>query len=199
MYIISITPKKVGSITICNLYPDMELVSPIFYYNHECHYEYHVKKDTSDVIKIDLYFDQDDARGIMMCKMQRKSNTRSNHQYNHEETSKVIQFLVAWKITPFWVDEKIILVEHDDQLVINEDKLARLYDKVKNIPASDIISTWLIDDNKVLKVTCDRSIHKTNHELKITISKGVNGYDIRPNFWIDSTRQVLFKMIIYSY
>jgi hypothetical protein len=176
----------------------MELVSPVLYCHHQCHYEYHVKKIDGATIKIDfkLDFDQDEPGGILIHKIQ--SNTRSNHQSINEETSRMMLFLVNWKMNCLWWPEaKIILVEYDDQLDLNEDRLAQFYDNIKDMLTGYYVNTRFVCDNAVMNVECDL-IPGKGSELKINISEGVESeYTIRPNLWIDSKRQVSSLVTIY--
>jgi hypothetical protein len=121
-----------------------------------------------------------------------------NYQYDSEETSKMMLLLVAWKIEYCRMyKEKIILVEYDDELILNEDKLVQLYNKIKNIPASFDQGTWFICDNMVLKVACNFPYKRL--ELKITISRGVEDWNIKSALRVDPERQVSSLMVIYSY
>jgi hypothetical protein len=99
---------------------------------------------------------------------------------------------------------RIVLVEHDNGLVMNEAKLAQLYNKVNNIPTKlykwtrkyDGIykSAWLIRDNTVLEAT-EEMIYE-GLELKLTVNEGVKDKHAEPTLWIDSKRQVSSLIVI---
>jgi hypothetical protein len=201
IYIVSLTLQKIAHMTIHNRYSDIELVSPVLFCNCENRYEYHVEKtDTGSMLKINIKFDTDqDVEGILMCKIQMKSNTRTNHRYSNGETSRVMRLLVAWKIKHSRAHEKTILVEYDDTFEVNENRLEQLYNKVRNIPTMWYRNEWLIYDDTILKVTSNSLTYKRDPGLEITISRGVgDSVTIRP-MWIDPERQVSSLMIIYSY
>jgi hypothetical protein len=205
IHIVSLNFQIITPLTIYNQYPDIELASPVLFCNSECDHEYYVERvNNGTVMEVEfkLDFEYDTLEGILMYKVQRKSTAISDHQYGKviEEASKVIRFLVAWKIESCRVcEEKIILIEYDDKFDMSENRLAQLYEKVKNIPASYYENVWLICDNTVLKSTCDLSIHKTDFELKTYISEGIKGRHTLKPMWIDPERQVSFLMIIYLY
>jgi hypothetical protein len=186
------------------------LTSPVCFCDAKTYDEYSVKRtDVSAVIKIGTRFDlnQDKSEGILMCEVQRSKNTKSGCQPSVdttsteavEDTSKVMRLLVTWEIEHSWrFRTRIVLVEHDNKLVLNENKLAQLYNKVNDIPSElynwtrkyDGIykSTWLMCDNIVLEAT-DEIICEKGLELKMAIS-GVEDKDAESALWIDSERQV---------
>jgi hypothetical protein len=195
--------------TVCNQHQGMRLVSPICFLNRGKYYKYRVERTNTDVMmKCDLKFDfdQDTLEGILMYEMQREENTRSNHQSSInttyaeviEEASKMTRLLVAWKIDRSGESKvRIILVECDDSLVLNEDKLAQLHKKANNIPSSYHSRTWLMYDNTVLKATYEIE-QKTDIDLKITISEENEDENTKSALWIDPERQVSFLMVIHS-
>jgi hypothetical protein len=206
---VSLTLQEAMDVTVHNQYPDIELMSPVYFCNHEICHEYSVERtDVGDTMKIGFRFDigLNEHGGILMCEVQRKGNKKSDHQSNTdttsieavEDASKMMQLLVAWKFyRPRKYRIRIVLVEHCNELVLNEEKLAKLYDKIYNIPSEvykwilkyDSIykSTWLMRDNTVLEAV-NETIREKGFELKITISKGVRNLDAMKPFWMDSTR-----------
>jgi hypothetical protein len=204
------------NVAVRNQHSDIELVSPVCFCNGETYNEYSVER-TNDgtVMKIGARFDlsQDKSEGILMCEVQKSENTEANHQSNTDTTftetveniSKIMRFLATWEIkSPGRATIRIILAEHDSELVLNEAELAQLYNKINDIP-SDVYSwilkydgiyksTWLMHDNTVLEATYDIICEK-GLELKITVTEGVKDEDAAPALWIDSTRQVSSLMI----
>jgi hypothetical protein len=204
-------------VTVYNQYPDIELVSPVCFCNRRKHYEYHVERmDIGTMMKVGFRFEFNKlSGGILVYKVQKKENTKYDYQHNTditpteavEDISKMMRLLVVWKGDNHWrLERRILLVEHDNELVLNEDKLAKLYDKIYNMPLevynwtrkydSDGIykSTWLMYDDIVLEAA-DEVIYERGYELKITISKGDRNLDAMKPMWIDSTRQVSALMI----
>jgi hypothetical protein len=185
-------------VIIRNQHPDIELTSPVYFCKCGKYYKYPIERtDDGTVMKIDFRpdFDQDTPGGILIYKVQRKRNAGSNHQSNIdniydrviEETSERIRLLIAWKIKRSEKPKvKIVLVEYDNHFVLNESKLAQLYDKFDIIPSSYYENTWSMYDNTVLKTTYG-VIHE-DLELKITISEGIKDWCTMPALWINLER-----------
>jgi hypothetical protein len=197
----SLTLHKTSNVTIQNQCPDIELVSPIYFCDGGTYNEYFVERtNVSSMVKIDLRFSLDKLPGgILMYKVQRKGNTKLDHQSHTdttsieavEDASKMMRLLVAWKIeSSDKLRARIMPVEHSNELVLNEDRLAQLYEKIDGQSYrrySFFKSTWLVYDNTVLKVTYE-AVQKEDFELKITISEGAKGEDTMKPVWIDSIR-----------
>jgi hypothetical protein len=222
--VVSLILHGTMDITVHNQYSDIELALPVYFYDGGTCCEHPVERmDAEVMIKVGFTFGLDKlSGGILMYKAQR--NTQSDHQSSTdtistevvEDTSKVMQLLVVWKIDSFREPKvNVVLVEHENELVLNEDKLAQLYSKVNNMPLSynreEIIfdydsddpsfdssrRTWLMCDNTVLATT-HKVVHEGGHELRIAISQGIKGEDTMRPIWIDSERQVSSLMVIYS-
>jgi hypothetical protein len=201
MCIVSLTLHRVMDVTVHNQYSDIELVSPVYFCNHGIYNEYPVKRtDVGAMMKIDFRFGLDKLpRGILMYEVQEKGNIRSDHCLNIDttsakmvgDTSKMMRFLVTWKIENFGEPRvRIVLVEHDNDLTLNEDKLAKLYNKVNgqfSKQYSPSRYTWLVSANTVLEATYE-AVQKEGLELKVVISKGIKDWNTRPALWIDPER-----------
>jgi hypothetical protein len=190
--------------TVHNQYPDIELVSPMYFFNRCIYNEYPLERtDTGAIMKIEFRYDldQDKPRGILMYKAQRK--TRSNHRASIdkliEDALETMRLLVTWKIECSGeLKVNIMLVEYGDEIVLNEDKLAQLYEKVNDIPSSYISRhTWLMYDNTVLMVV-HKVVQKVILELDITIFEEPSSIDIIRPMWIDLSRQVSSEVAIYT-
>jgi hypothetical protein len=203
MRTISLTLYKTMIMTIHNQYPDIKLASQAYFCSRAKRYEYLVNRtDTGTIMKIGFRFelDQDEFGGILMYKMQRKGNTKSGHQSSTdikviEEALKMMQLLVTWKVKHLEEPKvNIVLAKHDSDLVLNEDKLAQLYDKINDMPSKeyswfleydDIFeSTWLVCDNTVMETRYGVN-YEEGLELKINISEGVRNLNIIKPMWID--------------
>jgi hypothetical protein len=198
MYTVSLVLCNTRIITVHNQYPDIELVSPVYSCNCGTYYEYPFKRmGDSTMMKIDLRFDleQDESSGILMYEVRRKRNINPNHQSNVdpifteaiEEALKMIRLLITWKIKRSEGPEiKILLVEYSES-VLNEDKLAQLYDKVNNMHFTSYNfygDTWLVYDSTTLK-TEYHVMQEKGLESRIIVSEGFVDQDtIRP-IWID--------------
>jgi hypothetical protein len=143
----------------------------------------------------------------LMYKMQRKENAKPHHQSTTdtisakavEDASKMMRLLVAWKIERSGKSKvHIMLVEHDSELVLNEAKLAQLYNKIDDEFSRHYDfsrSTWLVSNNIVLETTYE-VVQEEDFALQVTISKGVDDQSAIPTLWIDSERQVSSLMVI---
>jgi hypothetical protein len=209
MHIVSLTFQKAMVITVRGQYPDMKPISSVYFCNHGTHYEYPKRTNTGTVMKVEFRFDsdQDVFEGILMCKVRRERDIRFNQQSSTntiytkviEEASKMMQLLVTWKIERLGrLKVNVILIEYDDGLVLNEDKLKQLYDKVNNIPTNYNESKWLMCDNTVLEVA-HKAVHKAILESTITIFEGPRCCDSIKPMRIDSSRQVLLEVVVHFY
>jgi hypothetical protein len=206
-YALSLTLHKSMIMTICNLHSDIELVSPLYFCNYGTYYAYPVKRENAGTImKIDFRFDQDEFGGILMYKVQRK--TRSNRPPSMdpiyarimEETSKMMRLLVIWKMMPPGKPKVNTMLLECDDLDLNEDKLAQLFDNVNNIhsvynPHGDI---WFMSNHTALKIT-HQVMQETGFELRILISEIFTSLNIMIPMWINSERQVRLEMVIDFY
>jgi hypothetical protein len=201
MCTVSLTLRGIMDVTVHNQYPDIELVSPVYFCNRGVYNEYPVERtDVGAMMMISFQFGLDKLPGgILMYGVQRKGNIESDHQFSTdatsieavEDTSKITRLLVAWKIEHFGEPKVyIVLVEHDSELEWNEDKQAKLYDKVNEQftrHCNPSRYTWLVSDNIVLETTYEIA-QREGLELKIAIYKGIKDWDTRPALWIDPER-----------
>jgi hypothetical protein len=195
----SLTLQKTIVMLIYNQYPGIELISPVYFCNCGTHYEYPVKRTNEGaVMKIDLRFDpnQDEPVGILMYKVQREENTISGHQssidpiYSKaiESVSKMVRFLVIWKIKRSGEPKvDVMLVEHGNELILNEDKLAKLFDKVNSMPSTYFATGWLMYDNTISSVLRE-VVRRGSLESRITISTENNCPNVIRLMWIESER-----------
>jgi hypothetical protein len=198
-------------IAVHNRYPDIELTSPMYFCSRGTYNEHPVEEmNASAMMRIGFRFDinQDEPGGILMYKIRRKSNARSSHQSGIDtvyskvikEASEMMHLLVIWKIERSRKPKvNIMLVEYDNELVLNEDRLVQLY-KIDVIPLKDNYfceNTWLICDNTALEVAY-AVVRKEDLELKIYIYRGIKDKYIKSALWLDSERQVnIFNSIMF--
>jgi hypothetical protein len=184
--------------TIKNIYSDIELVSPVYFCSGGTHYAYPVEQNDKGItMKLDFRFDPDqESGGILIYEIQRKENAKSDQQSKTiEKTLRPMRLLMIWKIKDLKLPRLgTILLEYDNRLVLNEDKLAQLYDRFNDIPGSYYRNTWLLWDTMALEENRHFSWH-TSLQLEITIDKGFKGADIIRPMWIDPERQVLSLII----
>jgi hypothetical protein len=208
MYISSLTFHETIYVTTHNLYSDIEIASPVYFCNRGTYNECPVARtNVGAMMKIGFRFDLGKLLcGILMYEVQKKGNTKSNRQYitdttstkTIEDTLKMTRLLVIWKIKSYErFKVHIALVEHGNEFVLNEDKLAELYDKVDSqLSRRCNTCAWLMNDNIVLEVTYE-VVQKGDLELKITISKRAKNKYTKSALWTDSERQVLLLIVIY--
>jgi hypothetical protein len=199
MYTASLTLHRTMTMTVNNWYPDIRLASPMYFCNGGIYYEHPVRRAYAGAImmidfRLDL--DQDASNGILIYELQRKENAESDQQSSVdtiytkviEEASKMMRLLITWKIKHLEEPKvSIVLVECDNELVLNEDKLARLYDKVNAISSeysNPSRRTWLMCDNTALGIM----YVVEDLELKITISEVSRERDAIKLMWIDPER-----------
>jgi hypothetical protein len=198
---VSLTLHIPMDMTVCNQYPDIELASSVCFCSRGTYYVHPVERtDVGAMMKVGFSFDLDELPGgIMMYEVQRSRNTMSDYQSNTDpttaktigDTSKIMWLLIAWKIERSKKPRvHMVLVEHDKAHILNEYKLAQLYDKINDQFSRHYNvskSTWLLSANTVLETTCE-IVRKLGFELKITISKGVKDWRARPALWTDPER-----------
>jgi hypothetical protein len=207
---VSLILHETMAMTVQNRYSDVELVSPIYFCAGGTYYEYPVeKKDKGVMMKFDfrINLDQDVSGGILMYEIRRKGNIGSDHPSNNdttyatviEEASKMIRLLVFWKIKQHEdPGAGVILVEHDNELVLNEDKMAQLCENVNDMPSDNYRYMWSMGNNTELSIRRE-TFWRKYLELEIEIFKGFRDEDNTRPMWIDSERQVQSEMAIYFY
>jgi hypothetical protein len=208
MWNVSSTFPETMLMTVHNRYPGIELASPVYFCNHGTYYEYFVGTTYNDM-KAEFRSDsnQDHPGGILMYEVQRKRNIISDRRFSIDaiytkviEESKTMQLLVIWKNKrPGEPKIYIMLVEHDNELFLNRDKLAQLYNKINDIPFGYGFMyphtrhyntpghTILMYDDTVLKAEY-RLMQNVVLELDIAISEGNRDKYAMKSMWIDSER-----------
>jgi hypothetical protein len=199
IHTISLTLYKTLNVIIHNQYLNIELISPVYFCNHGTYYEYPSKKTNDNVMmKTSFRFDpkQDKPGGILMYEIQRKEREISGPQSSVDttytniikETSKMIRLLVTWRIQNLKEPKVYItLIRHDDESILNEDKLVQLYKNTDAMSSSPCGYTWLVGDNALLNVEY-KYMRKEDRELEITISEEFSHFHATKPRWIDPER-----------
>jgi hypothetical protein len=203
----SLTLNETLDVTIRSQYSDIELASPVYFCDGRTYNEYSIERtDVGTMMRIGFRYDIGESGGIVMYEVQRNRNTKSDHQPSTDTTStetvgdasKIMRLLVTWKTDySHGSGAHIILVEHDNKLVLSEAELAQLYDRIYDLPievynwthkyGSICKSTWSMNDNTVLGAAYEIVFEK-GRELKITISEGIKDEYTKSALWIDSER-----------
>jgi hypothetical protein len=212
MYIVRFN-KEALTINIHNLYPGLELTSPVYCSNSTFYISPSQQTDIGITSEASFGIDskQKDVKGAMLYKLQGKYTNRTDNQLNSRVTSikntaTNIYLLVALDIKNGWDDFLVCLIEcddDDDDFTWDEVKLwtlrhqynDRLYKKYyyNQVP-------WLINDSSVMKIKFDVR-YGSDYKLDIFISKGTGAYAMRKPMKIDPKRLVLLPsmMIMLMY
>jgi hypothetical protein len=167
------------SVVIHNQCSNTELISPVYFSNGAvCPKlsDQQIDINTAMKIQFEINTTQDEFEGTLLYKLQRNHHDQCNMDTSTTGTheTKYVYMLTAWKMKDSKPFAYVALVEHTNELVWNEDKLKKLYDKNCNRlkKYKDTISdTWLIGDSTTLKTSFRVEGMNGNFELIISISE----------------------------
>jgi hypothetical protein len=201
MYTVSFD-KKALNITIRNLYPDLELTSPVYFSNGTtCHISPNQQADPANTVEASFGIDpkQYYFKGALLYKLQKKHTTRTDNRSSSstasiKDTATNIHLLVVWSVDNNHYNRHVCLIECADDFIWDEDKLWALYrvyddEQFCELCESNMI-TWLIHDNTVMKTRFDMT-YESNYKLDIVISGGNGKYNMKRPMKIDTKRLVL--------
>jgi hypothetical protein len=191
MYTFSLEFQSLTSVIIHNQCSGIELISSVYFGNGAvCPKLSDQQMDISVAmrIRLEIYAAQDEFEGALLYKLQRNShNHYSIDKFTiktNKNEAKYVYMLVAWKMKSSRFLMHVTLVEHTKEFIWNEDGLKKLYDKNRGwLKEYDntISDTWIVDDNMMLKITCDERDLKRAAELRISISEEErDNYAMRP-------------------
>jgi hypothetical protein len=198
MRIISFT-REALNITIHNRYPDLELISPVYFSNSICHVSPHHQTDTSNTIEVRFGIDdkQEDFEGALLYKLQRKYANRIDDHANSsaksiEDATKNMYLLVVWDVKFYHHGFCVCLIECADGFTWNEDKLWALCDRYDHrfheYDESNTI-TWLMHDGVVMKTRLDIT-YESDYQLDVVLSEGIWEHGMEGSIQIDPKRLV---------
>jgi hypothetical protein len=201
--------KVMLNMTIHNQYSGLELVSPVYCSNSTIRYVSPSQKvDTGNTIEASFGIDsrEDDAKGIVLYKLQRKHTTKiDNHSSSNntsiEDTATNMYLLIAWNVKNcFFNSFYMYLIECANDFIWDEAKLWALhweynYQFVKNYRSN--IITWLMNDSEVMKMRLNIT-YGSNYKLDIVISEGTGKYDMKRPVQIDLERLVLLLSMLIA-
>jgi hypothetical protein len=192
-------------ITIHNRYPDIELTSPVYFSaGTTCHVPPYQQLDTENTLKIsfEIDFKQEDVKGAMLYKLQRKYATRtdncSNSSITFTEDTTNVYLLVVWDVENYEHGFCVCLIECADDFIWDEDKLWMLccnYNDQfsKNYKYRTI--TWQMHNGAMVEMR--RSVaYGLKYELGIAISEGTEKYNMEEPIQVDPERLVLSLTIL---
>jgi hypothetical protein len=195
--------KKALNITICNLYPDLELTSSVYFSDcAACHVPPTQQIDTNNTIEASFGVgpEQDCFKGALLYKLQRKHVDRADNQPNSstvsiEDATTNMYLLVFWNNGWRWINYGfyVYLIECANDFTWDEDKLWTLCKKYsdkfhKNYKPNTC--TWLMNDGALMKTRFDIT-YGSDYKWDIIISEGVWEYNIEKPIKIDPKRLVL--------
>jgi hypothetical protein len=197
----SLIPRGTMDVTVNNHYSDFEISKPLYFCERRAHDGRPIERiGTGNMTKIGFRFGSERLpSGILIYELRRKGNVEPDYRLDVgiislepiEDISRIMQLLVIWKFDPSEeVTIHVMLVEHSNELTLNEDKLEQLYNKIDNqLPkhSDSRKRTWLVTASEVLAVTY-KVIHEEDFKLKIDISEGVVDKDTIKPIWIDPYR-----------
>jgi hypothetical protein len=174
----------------------VELIDPLYFSDGAvCHMPLDQKVTTGGtldtVFKINL--NRLAYEGALICRL-RKKGTNPDQQSDTDTTnidknwSNHVQLLVGWKLERFKEPRVyMLLVEHGEKLVWDKDKLSEQHNEFRgrlNAHHGSIESTWLMEDNSVLRLALD-GVGNREYGIKITISEANQGDHTSVPIWIE--------------
>jgi hypothetical protein len=194
IYIISLTLRSTVDMVIDNQCSNVRLTSLVYFTKDAtCHIRFPQQVDSKSMMEVNFRTGLDRSKfgGALLYYLQREDNETGNRSNTDKDASTSTQLLVIWG---FNSDEEpyfcACLIEHDNTLVWNEDKLKRLYhiyDSQNNIELVFDWEGWLLDDNTKLQ-TVRESSYKRGFKRKITISEEKDLLSPRKPLWINPSR-----------
>jgi hypothetical protein len=193
--------KDTLNINIHNLYPDVELISPVYCGNGvTCHTPSSRQTDTGTIVEASFGIDfrQKDIKAALLYKLQRKHTAKTGNHSNSsiasiEDTATSIYLLVVWNVTNERIDFPVCLLECTDDFTWDEDKLWALCHQY-NVHLYENydyrVIMWLMHGDTVMKIRRD-VIYGSNCKLDIVISEGTGKYSMERPMKIDPKRLVL--------
>jgi hypothetical protein len=181
---ISLELQSAMDVTIHNQCTNIELTSLVYFTKDTMHCG-HIPKQANSKrsMHVKVPINLDTFGGVLLYHLQRKENDKT--------TSTSTQILVIWGRSSDWFYSNVYIVEHENALDWNKDKLERLYDEYDSqyyVRSNIDMYEWLLDDNIMLKTTCESS----HGDLKMQVIISEEIYLDRPikPLWIDANRQV---------
>jgi hypothetical protein len=199
---------KVVNIAIHNLYSGLELTSPVYCNNGAtCHVPPSQQIDAGNtmVVSFGMNSRQEDFKGALLYKMQRKYSTRTGNQPNNSTTSiedipKNIYLLVVWDVKNYYNSFHIYLIEYTDDFTWDEDKLWALFREYNEQFRKDYqfnINAWLLHDGTVMKTRLDIT-YGFDYKVDIVMSEDAGKYLMAKPIKIAPKRLVLSSPILIT-
>jgi hypothetical protein len=192
--------KEALSITIRNLYPSLELASPVHLGISTMYCPPPSQTDAGTITEVSFGIDvkQEVFKGALLYKLQKKYATKTDNQPNGssasiENTATNLHFLVVWDVGNDHRNCHVWLIECTEEFTWDEDKLWALYreynDQFYKDAKSNII-TWSMPGGAVMKTRRDITYEYVS-KLDITVSEGAGKYNMLKPIQIDPKRSVI--------
>jgi hypothetical protein len=198
--------KETLNITIHNLHPDLELTS-LVYFNiaTACYVPPSQQIDSGNAMSASfgIALNQEDFKGALLYKLQRKYATRTDNHPNNNSTVCIenpetnVYLLVVWN-TEAVASFCTCLIECADDFTWDEDKLWALYAEYKyrfNEFCNSDTATWSMHDGAVMKTKFDVT-YGSECKLNIVISKSTGKYKMKRPKRADPKRLVLSLTVL---
>jgi hypothetical protein len=195
------------NITILNQYPDLELISPVYFSNSTtCRTppNQQIGIGNALVANFGIDFKQKDVKGAVLYKLLRKYAIRTDNRHDNstastDNTTTNMYLLMAWDIKNYDYRFHVCLIECACDFAWDEDKLWALYKEYSDQFCKDYVSdivTWLMYDSTIMETRYNVT-YGLGHKLDIVISKGTRNDSMKKPMQIDPKRSVLlFSMSI---
>jgi hypothetical protein len=200
--------KEALRITIRNLCPGLELISPLYCSNSTtCHVS--PSQQTNIGTKVKASFRRDSQKegleGVLLYKLRRKYVNRTSNWFNKsavsvENTEKSIYLLIVWNVKDYHHEFCVYLIECANDFTWDEDKLWTLcyqlntgflqsqYQFYENYKSNMI--TWLMHDGTTVK-TRRNVTFGSDYKLEIFISEETGKCNTKNPIPINPKRLVL--------
>jgi hypothetical protein len=191
--IVSHTFQSAIDMTIDNRCSNIELVSPIYFIKDtmlRMHFPQQVDSKSKMKVSFRTGMNRSTFGGVLLYYLQRKENEKPDDQSNADKDISIsTQLLVIWGCISDKIYSRTWLVEHENTLSWDENKLERLYYVYAGHyeEYSDIDpQAWLLDDNIMLKI--EREALYGEFKIEIIISEEKDQLCPQKPLWIDSNR-----------
>jgi hypothetical protein len=180
---VSLTLQSAIDMTINNNY-NIDLTSLVYFTKDvTCHPQFPQQINPKSIVKVKFVtgVDQSIFGGVLLYHLPREDDTFTNTQllviwgYRHTKYHSHVLYSHAW------------LIEHENTLVWDKDKLKMLHDKYYDQWYTDYdMGPWLLKDNTKLNIEYKSS--RGGFEMNIIISEEKRYLSYRKPLWVDPNR-----------
>jgi hypothetical protein len=163
---------------------NIELTSPVYFTKDAtCHPQFPQKVNPKSITKINFItgVDRDTIGGVLLYRLPQKTDTSTHTQ---------LLFIWGYRCNIFYpllVYSQVWLIEHEDTLVWDKDKLRMLYDKYYELWYTDDDSgPYLLNDNT--KMNVEEGFFYGGYEMHAFVSEEKRYLSYRKPLWVDPNR-----------